>query len=71
MSRWLDCVECKSGFSQIGESVCDHKNARGDQKGIDDFSQAIVSAIEALVGKQPSVDVFDDASDRTEAGAMG
>ena len=46
--------ELKGRFSQIGESICDHKNARGDQKRINSFSQASISPIETLVGEQPS-----------------
>ena len=40
--------EAKGRFSQFGQLVCDHKDVGGDQKGIDDFPQAIIPAIETL-----------------------
>ena len=43
--------ELKGRFSQIGEPICDHKNARGDQKGIDDFPQGRARQIETIAGE--------------------
>ena len=66
----LGSAKPKARFSIIRELVGDDEDAGCCQQRIDDVRQPVVTAIEALVGEQPSIGVLDNTAHGAQSGAV-